>query len=192
MALEGKVALVTGSTSGIGLGIARALADDGASLMMNGFGDRGDIELLRARIAEECGVRVAFDGADLSRREEVGRLIDHTAEVLGSVDILVNNAGIQFVAPIEDFPDDRWEAIMDLNLSAAFYSMKAAIPSRPSSLRRHAVKASAARRIRSSRSIAATSNSSALVMALACGPQRPTSASNRCTVSAARSGLSQW
>jgi 3-hydroxybutyrate dehydrogenase len=128
MMLEGKVALVTGSTSGIGLGIARSLAGVGASIMMNGFGDADDIERLRSQLAEENGVSVAFDGADLSRPDEVNRLVEKTIDVLGGVDVLVNNAGIQFVAPIEEFPDDRWEAIIGLNLSAAFYSMKAAIP----------------------------------------------------------------
>jgi 3-hydroxybutyrate dehydrogenase len=128
MMLEGKVALVTGSTSGIGLGIARSLAGAGASIMMNGFGDADDIERLRSQLAEEYGVSVAFDGADLSRPDEVNRLVEKTIDVLGGVDVLVNNAGIQFVAPIEEFPDDRWESIIALNLSAAFYSMKAAIP----------------------------------------------------------------
>jgi len=128
MTLKGKVALVTGSTSGIGLGIARALARAGASIMMNGFGDAGEIEGLRSRLAEEFGVSVAFDGADLSHGEEVKRLVAVTKENLGDVDVLVNNAGVQFVAPIEEFPDDRWEAIIALNLSAAFYSMKAVIP----------------------------------------------------------------
>ena len=128
MMLEGKVALITGSTSGIGLGIARSLAGVGASIMMNGFGEADDIERLRSQLAEENGVSVAFDGADLSRPDEVNRLVEKTIDVLGGVDVLVNNAGIQFVAPIEEFPDDRWEAIIALNLSAAFYSMKAAIP----------------------------------------------------------------
>jgi 3-hydroxybutyrate dehydrogenase len=128
MSLEGKVALVTGSTSGIGWGIARSLAGAGASIMMNGFGETQDIERHRAQLTDDFGVSVAFDGADLSRRDEVGRLVAQTIEVLGGVDVLVNNAGIQFVSPIEEFPDDRWEAIVGLNLSAAFYSMKAAIP----------------------------------------------------------------
>ena len=128
MMLEGKVALVTGSTSGIGLGIARSLAGVGASIMMNGFGEADDIERLRSQLAEENGVSVAFDGADLSRPDEVNRLVEKTIDVLGGVDVLVNNAGIQFVAPIEEFPNDRWEAIIALNLSAAFYSMKVAIP----------------------------------------------------------------
>jgi len=128
MRLDGKVALVTGSTSGIGLGIARALAGAGASIMLNGFGDADAIEALRSQLAGENGVSVAFDGADLSRPNEGNRLVAETRDVLGGVDVLVNNAGIQFVAPIESFPDDRWEAIVGLNLSAAFYSMKAAIP----------------------------------------------------------------
>ena len=128
MMLEGKVALITGSTSGIGVGIARSLAGVGASIMMNGFGEADDIERLRSQLAEENGVSVAFDGADLSRPDEVNRLVEKTIDVLGGVDVLVNNAGIQFVAPIEEFPNDRWEAIIALNLSAAFYSMKAAIP----------------------------------------------------------------
>ena len=128
MTLKGKVALVTGSTSGIGLGIARSLARAGASIMMNGFGDADEIESSRSQLAKEFGVSVAFDGADVSHGEEVNRLVAVTNEFLGDVDVLVNNAGVQFVAPIEEFPDDRWEAIIGLNLSAAFYSMKAAIP----------------------------------------------------------------
>jgi 3-hydroxybutyrate dehydrogenase len=126
--LEGKVALVTGSTSGIGLGIARALAGAGASIMLSGFGDADEIEWLRSQLSEEHGVPVAFNGADLSHPNEVSGLVAETTKVLGGVDVLVNNAGIQFVGPIEEFPDDRWEAILGLNLSAAFYSMKAAIP----------------------------------------------------------------
>jgi 3-hydroxybutyrate dehydrogenase len=122
------VALVTGSTSGIGLAVARSLAAAGTSIMLNGFGDPDDIERLRAQLADEFDVTVAFDGADLSRRDEVTRLVGVTNDVLGDIDVLVNNAGIQFVAPIEEFPDDQWEAIIALNLSAAFYSMKAAIP----------------------------------------------------------------
>jgi 3-hydroxybutyrate dehydrogenase len=128
MTLKGKVALVTGSTSGIGLGIARALARAGASIMMNGFGDADEVERLRSRLADEFGVSVAFDGSDLSHVEGVNRLVAVTKEILGDVDVLVNNAGVQFVAPIEEFPDERWEAIIALNLSAAFYSMKAVIP----------------------------------------------------------------
>ena len=128
MGLHGKVALVTGSTSGIGLGIARALAAEGADVMMNGFGDAAEIERLRAGIAEGSGVRVAYDGADLMRGEAVEALVARTREALGGPDILVNNAGIQFTAPIEEFPAERWDAIIALNLSAAFHAMHAAIP----------------------------------------------------------------
>jgi 3-hydroxybutyrate dehydrogenase len=128
MALQGKVALVTGSTSGIGLGVARALAAAGADIMLNGFGDAAQIEALRAGLAAEFGVRVEYDGADLSKSAGVAALVANTQATLGGLDILVNNAGIQFVAPIEDFPEAKWEAIIAINLSAVFYGMKAAIP----------------------------------------------------------------
>lgn len=128
MSLKGKVALVTGSTSGIGLGIARALAGQGADVMLNGFGPADQIEALRAGLAEEFGVRAAYDGADLSRAEQVKALVQHTQDELGGLDVLVNNAGIQFTAPIEEFPAERWDAIIALNLSAAFHAMQAAIP----------------------------------------------------------------
>ena len=128
MSLHGKVALVTGSTSGIGLGIARALAAEGADIMMNGFGDPAEIEQLRAGMAECFGVRVAYDGADLMRGEAVEALVARKREQLGGPDVLVNNAGIQFTAPIQEFPTERWDAIIALNLSAAFHAMHAAIP----------------------------------------------------------------
>ena len=128
MSLKGKVALVTGSTSGIGLGIARAFAGRGADVMLNGFGPADEIEALRAGLAEEFGVRAAYDGADLSRAEQVKALVQRTETELGGVDVLVNNAGIQFTAPIEEFPAERWDAIIALNLSAAFHAMQAAIP----------------------------------------------------------------
>jgi 3-hydroxybutyrate dehydrogenase len=128
MALKGKVALVTGSTSGIGLGIARALAAEGADIMLNGFGDAGEIEKLRAELAAEFSIKVAYDGADLSKPDQVAAIVAKTQEELGSLDILVNNAGIQFVAPVEEFPEAKWEAILAINLSAVFYGMKAAIP----------------------------------------------------------------
>jgi 3-hydroxybutyrate dehydrogenase len=129
MTLAGRSALVTGSTSGIGLGIARALARTGASVMLNGFGDAAEIETLRASIAAEFGVRVAYNGADVSKRDQVAAMVQATAAELGSIDILVNNAGIQFTANIEDFPAEKWDAIIAINLSSAFHSMQAAIPS---------------------------------------------------------------
>ncbi|HEY5266176.1 MAG TPA: 3-hydroxybutyrate dehydrogenase [Acidimicrobiales bacterium] len=128
MNLQGKVALVTGSTSGIGLGIARALAAAGADVMMNGFGDAAEIDVLRESLSTEFGVRVAYDGADLMVSEQVAGIVESTRDTFGSLDILVNNAGIQYVAPIEEFPDVKWDAILALNLSAVFHAMKAAIP----------------------------------------------------------------
>ncbi|MDE2239888.1 MAG: 3-hydroxybutyrate dehydrogenase [Rhodospirillales bacterium] len=128
MALKGKVALVTGSTSGIGLGIARALAAEGTSIMLNGFGDAGEIEALRVDLEKEFSVKVAYDGADLSKPDQVAAIVQKTQDELGSIDILVNNAGIQFTAPVEEFPEAKWEAILAINLSAVFYGMKAAIP----------------------------------------------------------------
>ena len=128
MALKGKVALVTGSTSGIGLGIARALAAEGADIMLNGFGDAGEIEKLRTGLEAEFSVKVAYDGADLSKPDQVAAIVQKTHDELGSLDVLVNNAGIQFVAPVEEFPEAKWEAIIAINLSAVFYGMKAAIP----------------------------------------------------------------
>ncbi|MDE8346965.1 MAG: 3-hydroxybutyrate dehydrogenase [Acidocella sp.] len=128
MSLKGKVALVTGSTSGIGLGIARALAAEGADIMLNGFGDAGEIEALRAGLAAEFSVKVMYDGADLSKPDQVAGIIKTAQERLGSVDVLVNNAGIQFVAPVEEFPEAKWDAILAINLSAVFYGMKYAIP----------------------------------------------------------------
>ena len=127
MGLQGKVALVTGSTSGIGLGIARALAADGADVMLNGFGDPAAVARLRAEIAE-TGRNVAYDGADLSQRDQVAGLVQKTIEALGRLDILVNNAGIQHTSPIAEFPDDKWDQVIAINLSAAFHAMKAAIP----------------------------------------------------------------
>jgi 3-hydroxybutyrate dehydrogenase len=128
MSLRGKVALVTGSTSGIGMGIARALARDGADLMLNGFGDAAQIEALRNGIASEFGVRVAHSGADISKPDQIADMVRITAEQFGSLDILVNNAGIQFTANIEEFPIERWDAIIAINLSGVFHGMKAAIP----------------------------------------------------------------
>jgi 3-hydroxybutyrate dehydrogenase len=128
MSLKGKVALVTGSTSGIGEGIARALAADGADVMLNGFGDAAKIDELRADIVAASGVRVSYSGADISKPAAIAAMVAETEEYFGSLDILVNNAGIQFVANVEDFPDDRWDSIIAINLSGVFHGMKAAIP----------------------------------------------------------------
>lgn len=126
--LKGKSAVVTGSTSGIGLGIARALAKEGVSLMLNGFGDAAEIEKLRAGIAAEFGVKVVYDGADMSKGEAIAAFIKKAEQELGGIDILVNNAGIQFVSPVDEFPDAKWEAIQDINLSSSYHCIKTALP----------------------------------------------------------------
>ena len=123
-----KTALVTGSSSGIGRGIAEALAADGMNIMLNGIEAPEDVEADRARLAEKHGVTVAYNNANLMSADGVRTLVSATEETLGPVDILVNNAGIQHVSPIEDFPDDKWQSIISLNLSAAFYSTKAVTP----------------------------------------------------------------
>jgi 3-hydroxybutyrate dehydrogenase len=128
MALKGKSAIVTGSTSGIGLGIARALGAEGANLMLNGFGEAAEIEKLRAGLAKEFGVKVAYSGADMSKPEQIRTMVKTAIEQLGSADILVNNAGIQHTAPVESFPPDRWDAVIAINLSAAFHAIQAALP----------------------------------------------------------------
>ncbi len=128
MSLKGKVALVTGSTSGIGLGIARALAAQGADLVLNGFGDAAAIEKLRADLAAEFANRVLYSGADMSRPEQIAAMVAEAEAKLGAVDILVNNAGIQFVADIVDFPAEKWDQIIAINLSAVFHGTKAALP----------------------------------------------------------------
>lgn len=128
MSLQGKVALVTGSTSGIGLGIARALAGAGADVVLNGFGDPAAIADLRATMAKEFNVRVAYSAADISKPDEIAAMIAQARTEFGAVDILVNNAGIQFVANVEDFPTERWDQIIAINLSGVFHGMKAAIP----------------------------------------------------------------
>jgi 3-hydroxybutyrate dehydrogenase len=126
--LNGKVAIVTGSTSGIGLGIAKELAKLGADLVLNGLGDVDEIEAIRSGIEREHGVRVVYDGADMSKEQAVRGLIARTIEKFGRLDILVNNAGIQFTAPVEEFPAAKWNAILDINLSAAFHGIAAAVP----------------------------------------------------------------
>src|SRR5256885_5682589 len=126
--LKGRNAVVTGSTSGIGLGIARALAKDGAHLLLNGFGDKAEIERLRASLASEFGVKVAYSPADMSKPSEIAAMIEQGTRELGSVDVLVNNAGIQHTALIEDFPIEKWDAIIGINLSATFHAIRVAMP----------------------------------------------------------------
>ncbi len=126
--LRGHIAVVTGSTSGIGLGIARALAGDGCNIMMNGFGDPAEIEELRRGIENEFKVKALFNGADLSKAEQCADLIKDADKRFGKVDVLVNNAGIQHVSPIESFPIDRWDAIIAINLSSSFHTIRAALP----------------------------------------------------------------
>ena len=126
--LKGKAAIVTGSTSGIGLGIAQALAARGAGVMLNGFGDAKEIDALRAELAGAHGVRVSYSGADMSRPAEIVAMVEQATAELGRVDILINNAGIQHVAPVEEFPVDRWDAVIAINLSAAFHAIRAALP----------------------------------------------------------------
>src|ERR1700677_1284064 len=128
MSLKGKVALVTGSTSGIGRGIARALATGGADIMLNGFVDAGQIEALRVEMAGTHGVKVGYNGADMSKPDQIAAMVADTAKAMGSVDILVNNAGVQFTANVQDFPNERWDQIIAINMSGVFHGMKAAIP----------------------------------------------------------------
>jgi 3-hydroxybutyrate dehydrogenase len=126
--LKGKNALVTGSTSGIGLAIARALAKDGANLMLNGFGDKTEIETIRAGIEKEFGVKARYSGADMSKPAEIAAMIATTEKEFGALDVLVNNAGIQHVANIEDFPVEKWDAVIAINLSSSFHTIRAAVP----------------------------------------------------------------
>jgi 3-hydroxybutyrate dehydrogenase len=128
MNLSHRVALVTGSTSGIGLGIARALAAAGADVMLNGFGEPALIETLLADFRSAYGVRAAHGTADMSKPAEIAAMVAQAVRELGGVDILVNNAGIQHVAPVEQFPVDKWDAVIAINLSAAFHAIRAALP----------------------------------------------------------------
>lgn len=126
--LKGKTALVTGSTSGIGLGIAQALAAQGANLMLHGLGDPAEIARLRESLATRWGVRVESHEANLAEPTEAGRLVADTERVFGAVDVLVNNAGIQFVSPVDEFPPERWTAIQNIVLNSSFHAIRAAVP----------------------------------------------------------------
>jgi 3-hydroxybutyrate dehydrogenase len=126
--LKGKTALVTGSTSGIGQGIAEAFAAQGANIVLNGFGRADDIEALRAKIAGDHGVTVRYDAADMTRPDTIEAMIKKAVGEFGAVDILVNNAGIQHVAPIDEFPADKWDAVIAINLVASFHTIRHALP----------------------------------------------------------------
>jgi len=126
--LKGKVALVTGSTSGIGLAMARAFAKDGANIVINGFGDAAAIEKERGAIESDFGVKALYSAADMTKPDEIAAMVATAEKNFGTVDVLVNNAGIQFVSPVEDFPVDKWNQILAINLSSAFHATRAALP----------------------------------------------------------------
>ncbi len=126
--LAGKSAVVTGSTSGIGRGIAECFARAGANVMLNGFGDAGEIERLRAGLERDHGVRVLHHGADMTRPADIRDMVATASKAFGRVDILVNNAGIQHVAPVDEFPPEKWDAIIAINLSSAFHATRAVLP----------------------------------------------------------------
>ena len=125
--LKGKNALVTGSTSGIGLGIAEGLAAQGINLVLNGFGDAKEIETLRAGLAAKFGVKVLYDGADMSKADQIEAMMHKAEKDLGGIDILVNNAGIQHVAPVDEFPVNKWDAIIAINMSSTFHTTRCAL-----------------------------------------------------------------
>jgi len=125
---KAKAAVVTGSTSGIGLAIARALAREATNVMLNGFGDAGEIEKTRAEVERQCGVRALYSPADMTKPAEIAEMIRTAEQAFGGIDILVNNAGIQHVAPVEEFPIEKWDQILAINLSSAFHTIRAALP----------------------------------------------------------------
>ena len=126
--LSGQVAVVTGSTSGIGAAMAEALAENGAHVILNGLGDAAEIEALRSRLASEHGVEVRYHGANMLEANEIADMIAFAEREFGRLDILMNNAGIQHVAPVDEFPEDKWDAIIAINLTAVFHAAKAALP----------------------------------------------------------------
>jgi 3-hydroxybutyrate dehydrogenase len=128
MSLAGKSAIVTGSTSGIGLAIATALAEAGADVMLNGLGDPVELEAIRAKLAADTGRRILFSPANMMKPDEIAAMVGTAESAFGKVDIVVSNAGIQFVSPVEDFPADKWDAIIAINLTASFHLAKAAVP----------------------------------------------------------------
>jgi len=127
--LKDKVALITGSTSGIGLGIARAMAGAGAAVVLNGFGKPEEISATQQAIGADFGVPVAYSAADMSKPESIAEMIQMTLDMFGRLDVLVNNAGIQHVAPLQEFPTAKWDAILAINLSSAFHTTRLALPS---------------------------------------------------------------
>ena len=159
MFLHGKTAIVTGSTSGIGLAYARAFATEGAKVMINGFGDADDIEVKRAALATASGAEASYDAADMTKPDQIAAMVARAANELGGVDIVVANAGIQHVAPIDEFPDDKMDAVLSIILTSAWHLMKAAVP--------HMKKAGWGRIIAtgSAHSLVASPNKSAYVMA---------------------------
>ena len=126
--LQGRSVVITGSTSGIGLGIARAYASQGCNVMLNGFGEAAEIERLRAALASEHKITALYSSADMARPGEIVAMIDQAKRRFGAVDVLVNNAGIQYVAPVDEFPTEKWDAILAINLSAAFHAIRSALP----------------------------------------------------------------
>ncbi|MCB9987879.1 MAG: 3-hydroxybutyrate dehydrogenase [Rhodospirillales bacterium] len=126
--MKGKTALVTGSTSGIGLAVAEAMAEAGINIVLNGFGDKDEIEFLRAGLENRYGVKALYDAADMSKPEDIRAMCQKALDTFGTIDILVNNAGIQHVSPIEDFPDEKWDAVLAISLSSSFHTCKALIP----------------------------------------------------------------